>query len=128
MQGQTAHFLIDKSGVIYQTAQTNQITYHVGKLQSRCLQTTACSKAELASSTSVLFAKGQSFAVRVKNLHKHEQEKFYPDRYPGNSDSIGIEIVGEFDKAKSTYVAVNTKQNASLKWLVDELLRLLSLA
>lgn len=122
-----AHFLIDKQGAIYQTALTNQITYHVGKLKSRCLQTKACSKNEVAAATNILFAKGQSFAVRVKNLHAHEKVKTYPDRYPTNSDSIGVELVGNFDAAKKVYEAVSVNQNASLKWLIAELTKLLNL-
>ena len=123
-----AHFLIDKQGAIYQTALANQMTYHVGKLQSRCLQTKACSKNESAAATNILFAKGQSFAVRIKNLHAHEKTKAYPDRYPTNTDSIGIELVGNFDPAKKSYESVNVSQNASLKWLIGELTTLLSLS
>lgn len=122
-----AHFLIDKQGAIYQTALTNQITYHVGKLQSRCLQTKVCSKNEIAAATNILFAKGQSFAVRVRNLHAHEKVKAYPDRYPTNNDSIGIELVGNFDSTKKSYESVSVNQNTSLKWLVAELTKLLSL-
>ncbi|PCK08641.1 MAG: N-acetylmuramoyl-L-alanine amidase [Alteromonadaceae bacterium] len=122
-----AHFLIDKNGDIYQTALITQKTYHVGKLQSRCLQVKACSPEELTVATNILYAKGQSFAARVRNLHKHEQAKPYPDRYPSNNDSIGIEIVGEFSKPANAYAQVNAKQNASLKWLVSELESLLSL-
>jgi len=122
-----AHFLIDKQGVIYQTALTNQITYHVGKLQSRCLQTKSCDKIDIELATKILFAKGESFALRVKKLNTHEQAKSYPDRYPRNNDAIGIEIVGSFDKAKQAFETVNVKQNASLKWLVDMLIKLLDL-
>lgn len=122
-----AHFLIDKKGIIYQTALTNQVTYHVGKLQSRCLQTKGCNKIEMEMATKILFAKGESFALRVKKLNTHEQAKSYPDRYPRNNDAIGIEIVGSFDKKKQAFETVNTKQNASLKWLVDELIKLLDL-
>lgn len=122
-----AHFLIDKQGVIYQTALTNQITYHVGKLQSRCLQTKSCDKIDIELATKILFAKGESFALRVKKLNTHEQAKSYPDRYPRNNDAIGIEIVGSFDKAKQAFETVNAKQNASLKWLVDMLIKLLDL-
>ena len=32
-----AHFLIDKEGKISQTALTNQIAYHVGRLKSKCI-------------------------------------------------------------------------------------------
>jgi len=116
-----AHFLIDKSGQIYQTAHTNQKTYHVGKVRSRCIETKSCSKAELSTANSIYLKKGLSYSVRVKNMHNHEKSKSYPNRYPTNNDSIGIEIVGNYIKRNGTYESVNLKQNLSLKWLVNEL-------
>lgn len=116
-----AHFLIDKKGQVYQTALTNQKTYHVGKIRSRCIETKVCSKTELSTANSIYLKKGLSYPVRVKNVHNHEKVKNYPDRYPTNNDSIGIEIVGNYNKSNNTYESVNTMQNQSLKWLVNEL-------
>ena len=116
-----AHFLIDKNGQIFQTALLNQKTHHVGKIRSRCIETQLCSKSELSVANAVLLKKGQSYGVRVKNLHDHEKVKSYPDRYPTNNDSIGIELVGKYDVRRQIYESVNAKQNASLKWLVNEL-------
>ncbi|WP_455811125.1 peptidoglycan recognition protein family protein [Pseudomonas graminis] len=52
-----------------------------------------------------------------------EKEKNFPDRFPNNTDSIGIEIVGKAlgPKDKAVYEAVTDKQNESLKWLIAEL-------
>jgi len=54
-----------------------------------------------------------------------EKEKSFPDRFPINIDSIGIEIVGkaykEDGKREDVYEKVNDKQNESLVWLVKEL-------
>lgn len=54
-----------------------------------------------------------------------EKGKEFPDRFPGNTDSIGIEIVGlAIDvkgKPEPVYEAVNDKQNDSLRWLIAEL-------
>lgn len=122
-----AHFLIDKQGGIYQTALTGQICYHVGKLRSRCLQTKQCSAAEISAANAVYLKKGVSYSVKVNDLHQHEKGKSYPDRYPSNSDSVGIEIVGSYDSKSQSYESVNAKQNASLKWLVTELSLHLSL-
>lgn len=116
-----AHFLIDKQGVIYQTALTNQIAHHVGRLKSRCLESASCSATETSAANAIYLQKGVSYSVRVKNLHTHEKGKNYPDRYPTNADSIGIEIVGKYNVSTSSYEAVNAQQNASLKWLVAEL-------
>lgn len=122
-----AHFLIDKNGKIYQTALVNKKTYHVGKIRSKCIQTKSCSKNELSVANAIYLKKGFSYPVRVKNLHQHEKAKSYPDRYPTNDDSIGIEIVGNYDKNKKVYDSVNAKQNQSLKWLIDQLSNHLSL-
>lgn len=123
-----AHFLIDKQGQIYQTALTTQIAYHIGRVRSRCIEEPkSCSAAELTAANVIYLQKGISYSVRVKNLHKHEQAKNYPDRYPTNGDSVGIEIVGSYNTKTQAYETVNAKQNASLKWLVSELSTHLSL-
>ena len=55
------------------------------------------------------------------STHKSESSKTWPNRYPGNEDSIGIELVGKFDAATKTYETVTSEQNGSLRWLVGEL-------
>ncbi len=125
--GNGAHFLIDKKGQIYQTALLDQVTYHIGKIRSRCIETKACSKTELSVANAIYLKKGLSYPVIVKNLYTHEKSKSYPDRYPMNTDSVGIEIVGKYDTAKKIYESVTANQNASLKWLISELSTHLSL-
>lgn len=111
-----AHFLIDKDGTIYQTASVYKRTNHVGRLKSRCLAEHACRPADL------------KIVRRLENkptpLHRHEEKKPYPERYPSNIDSVGIEIVGMSygpDDEKAVYESVNDAQNNSLRWLVREL-------
>jgi N-acetyl-anhydromuramyl-L-alanine amidase AmpD len=107
-----AHFLIDKDGTIYQTARTTQKTWHVGKLQTRCVAEHKCKPPATWNPSAT---------------HKAESSKTWPDRYPSNEDSIGIELVGKFDATAKTYETVTKEQNESLKWLVRELSRALSL-
>jgi N-acetyl-anhydromuramyl-L-alanine amidase AmpD len=109
-----AHFLIDKDGTIYQTASIRKRTNHVGLLRSRCLLTHKCTSSEFNIASSM---KGQH-----KKLSRHEHGKKFPNRYPGNADSIGIEIVGRMNRKTEIYETVNDKQNKSLKWLMHELL------
>jgi len=113
-----AHFLIDKDGTIYQTASLNRITNHVGKLQSRCITTLQCSATDLRAAR-------QAFRAGPAAFHRHESRKAFPDRYPSNSDAIGIELVGmhypDEKTAEPVYECVTAEQNASLKWLVREL-------
>ncbi|WP_460049479.1 N-acetylmuramoyl-L-alanine amidase [Sessilibacter sp. MAH2] len=53
--------------------------------------------------------------------------KAYPDRYPLNSDSLGIEIVGNYDIKTKAYENVAPLQNQSLQWLIAELFMLFSI-
>jgi N-acetyl-anhydromuramyl-L-alanine amidase AmpD len=133
--GNGAHFLIAKNGTIYQTASLHLRTNHVGPLKARCLAEHRCTAAE--------FKKSSKFpqASAVERMNKIEMMKSVPLRYPSNTDSIGIEIVGSaslppgvtmpaglsrvqqdaFLGEKSVYEPVTTAQNTSLRWLVDEL-------
>lgn len=110
-----AHFLIDKDGAIYQTASVFKVTNHVGRLKSRCLETRECTEAEFKIAS----------AIRgVTNLSRFEQRKSFPNRFPSNADSLGIEIVGhpiEGEGEDAIYDTVNPQQNASLQWLVKQL-------
>ena len=89
--GNGAHFLIAKDGRIMQTASIRMRCYHVGRLiKSRCLELrgAACKDAAIAN----VMALG--WAARIKAIDQTERQKAYPDRFPVNSDSIGIELVG----------------------------------
>jgi N-acetyl-anhydromuramyl-L-alanine amidase AmpD len=122
-----AHFLIDTDGTIYQTARTNQKCWHVGNIRSRCYETKTCSAEELETIKGILFKKGEAYSIRIKKLNDHEARKAVPERYPSNSDSIGIELVAPFDDKKKTYAAVTEPQNQSLSWLVRTLQNALAL-
>lgn len=112
-----AHFLIAKNGVIYQTASLKKRCYHVGKLiKSKCLQInkSECKDKELAKILSFNWAK------KVKMINKHERKKKYPNRFPVNSDSIGIEIVGKHINDRQ-YEMLTLLQTESMHFLIDEL-------
>lgn len=119
--GNGAHFLIDKDGTIYQTARVTQKCWHVGNIRSRCKELKTCSAEELTAIDALLFKKGESYQVRITNVSKREMGKSYPERYPTNEDSVGIEIVGAIDPKSDAYDEVTKEQNASLKWLVSVL-------
>lgn len=113
-----AHFLIDKDGTIYQTASLRRITWHVGRLRSRCLAEHRCSPAELKALK----------RFDPAGEHRREIAKGVPNRYPSNTDSIGIELVGEalprgttVPEEDKTYEEVSKAQNEALAWLVGEL-------
>lgn len=127
-KGAGAHFLIDKDGTIYQTASVYKVTWNVGKaLKFRCLDENQCAPAEEQK------LKNMNWRARLAYGAKEEKKKKYPNRYPTNQDSIGIEIVGEAlpreepSPDKKIFEAVNNEQNSSLKWLVFELTVTLSI-
>ncbi|BCQ37293.1 hypothetical protein ERHA55_52200 (plasmid) [Erwinia rhapontici] len=122
-----AHFLIDKEGVIYQTASLYKMTWHVGLIQSKCYLSKKCEETDLKTMTSL-----ERTPRSYKKISDIEKEKSFPNRFPANTDSIGIEIVGMAYKVdghkEDVYEEVNDKQNSSLKWLVAELIETLSVS
>ncbi|MGY4398453.1 hypothetical protein ACVWZA_003661 [Sphingomonas sp. UYAg733] len=82
----------------------------------------------------LVFAAFGGFILWKKSadVRRNEMTKSVPDRYPGNSDSLGIELVGKSfpgptPKADRNYESVTPAQNASLTWLVDGLTRVMNI-
>jgi N-acetyl-anhydromuramyl-L-alanine amidase AmpD len=103
------HFLIDKNGQIYQTGSVYWKQWHVGLLKSRCLAEHRCSAIETKTLS----------RLKPRAISPREMKKPFPDRYPDNADSIGIELVGEFKDG--VFEKVTEAQNSSLQWLVGQL-------
>ena len=114
-----AHFLIDKSGHIYQTASLRKVCWHVGILLPRCQIENNCNPKELKTITALIHEEGIGFGRRAKNLSRHENRKKYPLRYPANSDSVGIEVVGKFLPSEKSFEKPTLQQYQSVKWLVE---------
>ncbi|MDE1148451.1 MAG: peptidoglycan recognition family protein [Azospirillaceae bacterium] len=108
-----AHFLIDKDGKIYQTASTSWLLWHVGQLKARCAIEYKCSPVEAKL----------VLGFKHADINRLEKGKSFPDRFPENKDSIGIELVGApLDQSDDApYETVTDQQNKSLSWLVSEL-------
>ncbi|HWU76002.1 MAG TPA: peptidoglycan recognition family protein [Rhodanobacter sp.] len=122
-----AHFLLDKSGRIYQTASLEKVCWHVGILLARCEVEKSCDPHELKTITSLMHKKGEGFGTRARDLSRHELGKTYPARYPSNNDSIGIEVVGMFLPGNKAFEQPTPAQLKSVKYLVDILLKLFRL-
>ncbi|NVZ72942.1 peptidoglycan recognition protein family protein [Pseudomonas costantinii] len=122
-KGNGAHFLIEKNGVIYQTASLKKRCYHVGRyIRSKCLAVdrASCDAAQMTNIHAL------SWTLQIRALDRYERTKSYPERYPMNADSLGIELVGKhLDTAR--YEVITAMQNQSLQWLVSELQGLFSL-
>ncbi|MBP0611079.1 MULTISPECIES: peptidoglycan recognition protein family protein [Burkholderia] len=112
-----AHFLIEKDGTIYQTASLKKQTWHVGRIKARCVAEMRCTPVELE----------QLRRFDPRGEDRREMRKAVPDRYPSNTDSIGVELVGEAlplnepNPDRRTYVAAPAAQNDSLRWLIHAL-------
>ncbi|HHL4083139.1 MULTISPECIES: peptidoglycan recognition protein family protein [Burkholderia] len=112
-----AHFLIEKDGTIYQTASLKKQTWHVGRIKARCVAEMRCTPLELE----------QLRRFDPRGEDRREMRKAVPDRYPSNTDSIGVELVGEalpFNEPnpdRRSYVAAPEAQNDSLQWLIHAL-------
>jgi N-acetyl-anhydromuramyl-L-alanine amidase AmpD len=121
-----AHFLNVKDGTIYQTAHDDKRTFHVGKIQSRCDNLKSCSPDDATAIRTIMHPKKKvPFPTKVAQLHEHEMKKAYPNRYPTNDDSVGIEVVGK--PIKGIYEDPTDKQAESVRWLVAGLLELFAL-
>lgn len=88
-----AHFLIGKDGAIYQTAGLNKQCWHMGLVMSRCRLENACTDNDIKVIKGFLKGPG-TWKSRYQKVLSHEKKKNYPERYPMNSDSVGVELVG----------------------------------
>ena len=120
-----AHFLIDKNGKVYQTARLSKRCWHMGLVLSRCKFEKSCTIKDAKIIHNILYSK-KSWPDKFKNVLQHERKKSYPDRYPMNSDSIGIEVVGLYLGGKSekgVFEKITRAQAVSLLWVITELLQ-----
>ena len=108
-----AHFIIDKDGSIYQTASLDKQVSHVGKIKSRCDEEGTCSVNEQKVIDAMGWAPGR--------IHDHESRKTYPDRYPLNADSVGIEVVGNYNDTTKVWDAPTAEQKTSISKLTSML-------
>lgn len=114
------HFLIDKDGTIHQTSSLNRQTAHVGPIRSRGEDEGTIPAAEQRELDAARRAVTGTSA-RVAAVNGIEADKPYPERYPSNRDSVGIEVVGRYNQATQTWDAPTPEQTASIQRLVGTL-------
>lgn len=121
--GNGAHFLIEKNGTIYQTASLHRRCFHVGRLiKSRCLAlNTGCDSVAMAKILAL------SWIDQIKAIDAHERAKTYPARYPVNSETVGVELVGKHIDDQR-YEIVTALQTTSLVWLLREIYALFKIS
>jgi len=117
-----AHFLISEGGSIFQCASYKKQCWHVGQLYARCELRQSCSLQDAQALQAMLHAKNASWGTRFRMIARHEiATKQYPDRYPSNGDSLGIEVVGAMS-SRQVYEMPNKVQLDALFWLLDQLI------
>lgn len=101
-------FTIDRDGTIYQTASLFKGTSHIGKIRSRCEIDRTCGSDELRK------IKGMGITAK----YNHEKSKPYPQRYPLNEDSVGIEVVARNNGGDDQWEEATTGQKQSIRVLI----------
>ncbi|GAA3914452.1 hypothetical protein GCM10022229_04320 [Luteimonas lutimaris] len=91
----------------------------MGKIKSRCMAGGTCSAGEAK------LIKGRGW--NPTKVYNHEKVKAYPERYPTNEDSVGIEVVAMYDESTKTWDAPTPEQTESIKVLVRILKKAYSL-
>jgi N-acetyl-anhydromuramyl-L-alanine amidase AmpD len=120
-QNEGAHFLISELGNIYQTASLKRQCWHVGKIYARCRTTGTCTEQDAKYLEGILRKKNTNWGSKFILITKHELSKNYPQRFPHNHDSLGIEVVGEIKSNCEIYEMPSQLQLKSVIWLLDEL-------
>lgn len=137
-----AHFFIAKDGKIYQTASLQYKTYHVGPIYSKCYEKGTCPKADYKKIRHIRTTKREQlrkegiltykknrkgvYTDRPENAEarvEYASKRKFPDRYPINSDSIGLEVVGNWSK-KTGWEPITQEQKESITCLTKALMRL----
>lgn len=119
-----AHFLIAPGGLIYQTARIDRVCHHVGAIKSKCVQTYTCTPDHTKTIKNIMASSLSRKEMDIA-VHKLEMHKPASLRYPSNSDSLGIEVVGVSKDGE--YTAPTAAQNTASVWLIGALLEHLSL-
>ena len=68
----------------------------MGLLYSRCYAVHKCVKEEEKKYEDLAKGFGGDDKLSISTFSRNELRKNYPDRYPTNSDSIGVEIVSRY--------------------------------
>lgn len=103
----------------------NQVCYHVGRINAYCQTVHRCTPRDDEVLAGIAKTHANNKAERDKQVDAWERKKAASLRYPTNDDSIGIEVVGAPKNGR--YVSPSDAQNASSRWLVNELLMTLKL-
>lgn len=119
--GVGAHFLIDRDGTIHQTASVDRQAWHVGPIRSRGEVEGTISREDQREVDAARGGRAEWTGTAARAVGRLEATRPYPERYPTNGDSIGIEVVGRYNAATRTWDAPTPEQRASINRLVGSL-------
>lgn len=106
------HFIIDKNGEIIQCLNLSFFSYHIGKIKSKAEDSKSWTREEQK-----LIEK-----LNIKDKSRYEiSNKKYPERYPINQESIGIEVVANYDPKTKQWDNATKEQRRSIQELIEVL-------
>lgn len=119
--GTGAHFLIDTDGTIHQTVSVDRQAWHVGAIRSRGEVEGTITPGDQREVDAARGKVAEWRGTAVRAVSRVESTRPYPERYPTNGDSVGIEVVGRYDAATKTWDPPTAAQTASIRKLVGTL-------
>lgn len=119
--GTGAHFLIDTDGTIHQTVSVDGQAWHVGAVRSRGEVEGTITPDDQRELDAARGTTPEWRASAVRAVSRIESTRPYPERYPTNGDSVGIEVVGRYNAATRTWDPPTEAQRASIQRLVGTL-------
>jgi hypothetical protein len=119
--GTGAHFLIDTDGTIHQTARVDRQAWHVGAVRSRGEVEGTITPGDQRELDAARGGLPEWKGTAVRAVGRVESTRPYPERYPTNGDSVGIEVVGRYNAATQTWDPPTAAQTASIQQLVGTL-------
>lgn len=119
--GTGAHFLIDTDGTIHQTVSVDRQAWHVGAVRSRGEVEGTITPGDQREIDAARGTTAEWRGTAVRAVSRVESTRPYPERYPTNGDSVGIEVVGRYDAATKTWDPPTAEQTVSIRKLVGTL-------
>ena len=121
--GTGAHFLIDRDGTIHQTVSVDRQAWHVGAIRSRGEVEGTIPLEDQQELSNTRGGQAEWRGPIVRAVSRIESTRPYPERYPTNKDSIGIEVVARYQPATQTWESPTPEQAAAIKRLMGSLQR-----
>lgn len=121
--GTGAHFLIDRDGTTHQTVSIKRQAWHVGAIRSRGEVEGTITNEDQRELDAARKGQVEWRGPAVRAVSRLESTRPYPERYPTNADSIGIEVVGRYRPATQDWDPPSPEQSAALRRLMGSLQR-----